>query len=59
VVLTARGERAVKEIVETEGSLRRRLEMPTSTRRVREAAAVLRGVRKALEDQMPRLLRSR
>jgi DNA-binding MarR family transcriptional regulator len=56
IALTARGERAVKQIIETERTLRARVKLAASPQSVMRAAAVLRGVREALEDQLPHLI---
>jgi DNA-binding MarR family transcriptional regulator len=57
IVLTAKGEKTVKQIVETEAALRARVTVARSSRSVAQAAAVLRDVRMALQDQLPLLLR--
>jgi DNA-binding MarR family transcriptional regulator len=56
IALTAKGKQVVKEIVARERALQSRFRLATPTHRVKLAAAVLREVRQALEDQMPRLL---
>lgn len=57
MVLTAGGEKTVKQIVATEGALRARLRPTVSPGRVALAAVVLRDVRMVLENQLPQLLR--
>lgn len=57
IALTARGQRAAARMLRTETSLRARLKVPVSSSRLAQAAEVLRAVRSALEDQLPRLLR--
>jgi DNA-binding MarR family transcriptional regulator len=57
MVLTARGEQTVKQILDMESALRRQFKLSRSPRSVAQAAAVLRDVRLALEDQLPLLLR--
>ena len=56
IALTAKGHKLVKDIIARERALKSRFRLATPEHRVRLAAAVLREVRQALEDQMPRLL---
>jgi DNA-binding MarR family transcriptional regulator len=57
IALTTRGEKTVTQIVETEAALRGRLKLTMSSGRVARAAAVLRDVRLALENQLPKIVR--
>ena len=58
VVLTRRGDNAVRDIVEREGALRSRLRLKTSPRDLARAAEVLREIRSALDGQMDTLIRA-
>ena len=57
IALTARGERAVTQILSLEDHLRARLRPKSAVRSVRLASKVLRDVRETLEQQLPGLLR--
>ena len=57
MVLTAKGEKTVKAIVALESALHQHFKLPRPSRSIAQAAAVLRDVRLALEDQLPLLLR--
>lgn len=56
IALTPRGERQVSRIVETERALQALLELKSSPGRIKGATAVIREIRLALEQQLPRLL---
>jgi DNA-binding MarR family transcriptional regulator len=56
VALTSRGEKAVQQIVEREGTLRARLTVISTPTSILRAVAVLREVRHAMEAQLPALL---
>lgn len=56
IALTARGQKTVKQIVETERALRARVTLTNPPASVKRAAAVLRDVRQALENQLPGIL---
>ena len=57
VVLTPKGRRAIRRILETEDALRARLRLHVPARRLTAAAAVLRDVRLGLASQMDAILR--
>lgn len=57
IMLTTNGEKRVRDILKTEGALMARLRLATPTRKLTEAAAVLREVRQMLEEQLPALLK--
>jgi len=56
VVLTAKGERKVRQIRERERALLAQLEFGVSARQLRVASTALRQVRETLETQLPPLL---
>ena len=57
VILTPRGRRALRQIVEIEDELRARLRLKSSARRLAAAAAVLRDVRLAITNQAEQAIR--
>src|SRR5688572_10781971 len=57
VVLTARGDAVVRDIVEREGALRSRLRLTIPAGQLERTADVLREIRIALEAQMETLIR--
>lgn len=57
MALTSRGQKTVKQILETEAALRARLKLTSSPGNMARAAAVLRDVRLALEQQLPDVVR--
>ena len=57
VILTPRGRRALRQIVEIEDELRARLRLKSSARRLAAAAAVLRDVRLAITNQTEQAIR--
>jgi DNA-binding MarR family transcriptional regulator len=59
LVLTPKGEAQARHVVETEAALREQLRLATPPRKLAEAAAVLREVREALEQQLGALLAKR
>ena len=56
IVLTAKGEKEVRQILTREAGLQSRLHLHSSARSVAAAVAVLRDVRGALEQQLPAML---
>lgn len=59
IVLTAKGEKEVRQILTREADLQSRLRLHSSARSVAAAVAVLRDVRGALEQQLPAMLARR
>lgn len=59
MTLTPKGERAAKRIEETEGSLQAGFKLNHSPQALLRTATVIRDVRVAIEQQLPRLLRDR
>ena len=56
IVLTAKGEKEVRQILAREAGLQSRLRLHSSARSVATAVAVLREVRGAIEQQLPAML---